>query len=379
MAMKQFEIARALSPDEILVKGDVFSRLWHSVFMRSFELGTSDIHVEPFAGRLRVRVRQSGELVLLQEVTEGDLLDQLMVRLKEIAGLDISTRDDVQDAAFELKSTASRYRAALAPGAYGETVVLRVIRDSALPNLSEVNLSPAAERDLRFALGQEKGFICITGPTGSGKSSTLQACLMEVDRDKQKVISLEDPIERKIPGVVQQQISGKLTWAKGIKAAMRQDPDIILVGEIRDPESAALAFQAAQTGHLVLSTLHTNDAAGVVDRLIGLGVDRHVIAENLLFISAQRLLPKLCPDCRAPDGTAWTRGAGCKACGGMGIKGRIPILEYGLQPREGSVLTFARERFRASELKQTLWGETKKLAEAGVVDCRLIEQYAPEA
>jgi type II secretory ATPase GspE/PulE/Tfp pilus assembly ATPase PilB-like protein len=374
--MKQFEIARALTSDEILAKGDVFSSLWRQVFAKGAELQTSDIHVETFPGKLLVRVRQSGELVTLREVTEGDLLDQLMVRLKEIAGLDISTRDDVQDGAFELKATQSRYRAALAPGAYGETVVFRVIRDTALPRLSEVKLAPAAERDLRFALDQEKGFICITGPTGSGKSSTLQACLMEVDRGRQKVISLEDPIERKIPGVVQQQISGKLTWAKGIKAAMRQDPDIILVGEIRDPESAALAFQAAQTGHLVLTTLHTNDAAGVVDRLIGLGVDRHVIAENLLFISAQRLLPALCPACRVEHATgAWIRGAGCDACGGLGIKGRVPILEYGLRPSPDSVLSFSRVGFRKTELRQTLWGETKRLAEAGMVDCRLVEQY----
>lgn len=374
--MKQFEIARALTSDEILAKGDVFSSLWRQVFAKSAELQTSDIHVETFPGKLLVRVRQSGELVTLREVTEGDLLDQLMVRLKEIAGLDISTRDDVQDGAFELKATQSRYRAALAPGAYGETVVFRVIRDTALPRLSEVKLAPAAERDLRFALDQEKGFICITGPTGSGKSSTLQACLMEVDRDRKKVISLEDPIERKIPGVVQQQISGKLTWAKGIKAAMRQDPDIILVGEIRDPESAALAFQAAQTGHLVLTTLHTNDAAGVVDRLIGLAVDRHVIAENLLFISAQRLLPALCPACRVEHATgAWIRGAGCHACGGLGIKGRVPILEYGLRPSPDSVLLFSRGGFRKTELRQTLWGETKRLAEAGMVDCRLVEQY----
>lgn len=375
--MKQFEIARAHTPDEILAKGDVFSKIWRGAFLKAGELGTSDIHVEPFPGRLCVRVRQNGELTVLTEVKEVDLLDQLMVRLKEIAGLDISTRDDIQDGAFELKATGSRYRAALSPGSYGETIVFRVIRDSALPRLAEVNLTPAAERDLRWALDQEKGFICITGPTGSGKSSTLQACLMELDRASQKVITLEDPIERKIDGVVQQQISGKLTWAKGIKIAMRQDPDIILIGEIRDPESAALAFQAAQTGHLVLSTLHTNDAPGIVDRLIGLGVERHVIADNLLFISAQRLLPKLCTACRSASGDYWTRGPGCDACRSQGLRGRIPILEYALAPKPESVFQFDKAAFRRSELRQTLYGETKRLVEDGIVDCRILEQYAP--
>ena len=156
---------------------------------------------------------------------------------------------------------------------------------------------------------------------------------------------------------------------------MRQDPDIILIGEIRDPESATLAFQAAQTGHLVLTTLHTNDAAGVVDRLIGLGVDRHVIAENLLFVSAQRLLPKLCTGCRVHNDAGFIRGPGCELCDGQGLKGRMPILEYGYKPRPDSVFAFSREKFRKAELHQTLYGEAKRLADDGVIDVRLLEQY----
>lgn len=375
--MKHFEIARAHTSDEILAKGDIFSTIWRRTFVDAADLGTSDIHVETFPGRVSVRVRQNGELTLLREIPEVDLIDQLMVRLKEIAGLDLSVRDEIQDGAFELAATGSRYRAALAPSAHGETVVLRVIREAAVPKLAEVQLSPDAERDLRWALDQEKGFICVTGPTGSGKSSTLQACLMELDRSRLKVITLEDPIERKLDGVVQQQISAKVTWAKGIKIAMRQDPDVILIGEIRDPESAALAFQAAQTGHLVLSTLHTNDAAGVVDRLIGLGVERHVIADELLFISAQRLLPRLCPACRVSVAQHSARGAGCDGCRGQGIKGRVPILEYALAPDPKSILHFERADFRRTQLRQTLHGETHRLIQAGDVDVRLLEQYAP--
>ena len=239
--MKHFQLSRSLSPDELVAKNDVFSSIWRHIFQHAYEERTSDIHVETFSDKIRVRIRKNGELLLIREVLEMELLDQLMVRLKEISGLDISTRDEAQDGAFELGTFSSRYRAALCPAVYGETIVLRVIQESQLPSLTDCKLSVQAATDLRYALHQEKGFICITGPTGSGKSTTLQACLMETDRLAKKVITLEDPVERKIPDVVQQQISSKLTWAKGIKIAMRQDPDIILIGEIRGRESATPA------------------------------------------------------------------------------------------------------------------------------------------
>jgi type II secretory ATPase GspE/PulE/Tfp pilus assembly ATPase PilB-like protein len=374
--MKHFELSRSLGPDELLGKNDVFSSIWRDIFRRAHIEKTSDIHIETFSNRIRVRIRKNGELLSIKEFSEADLLNQLMIRLKEISGLDISTRDEIQDSAFELCSFTSRYRAALCPSVYGETIVLRVIQESDLPNLTDCRLSPQAEMDLRHALNQEKGFICITGPTGSGKSTTLQACLMETNRLSKKVITLEDPVERKIPDVIQQQISSKLTWAKGIKIAMRQDPDIILVGEIRDPESAALALQAAQTGHLVLSTLHTNDVAGIVDRLIGLGVDRHVLAENLLFISAQRLIPTLCPNCKVNTGANHhSRGPGCEQCNGQGLRGRTAVLEYALNPSADRILAFSRSDFIKSELRQTLKGEVAKLIDYGEVDSTYLNQY----
>jgi type II secretory ATPase GspE/PulE/Tfp pilus assembly ATPase PilB-like protein len=374
--MKQFELARSLSPEGLLQKNDVFSGIWRDIFGLAHLEKTSDIHVESFSGMIRVRFRKNGELVIIREFKDADLIDQLLIRLKEIAGLDISTRDEAQDSAFELGLFGCRYRAALAPSIFGETIVFRVIQENQLPNLADCRLSPEADKDLRYALSQEKGFICITGPTGSGKSTTLQACLMETDRIANKVITLEDPVERKIPDVIQQQISSKLTWAKGIKIAMRQDPDIILVGEIRDPESAALALQAAQTGHLVLSTLHTNDVAGIVDRLIGLGVDRHVLAENLLFISAQRLIPTLCPHCKVVSGNNYfTRGRGCPDCKSQGLHGRTAILEYSINPSADRVLSFSRAEFVKFELKQTLEGEITKLVERGQVDCSYLENF----
>jgi type II secretory ATPase GspE/PulE/Tfp pilus assembly ATPase PilB-like protein len=374
--MKHFQLSRSLKPDELLRKNDVFSSIWRDIFQLASKESTSDIHVETFSDKIRVRIRKNGELVVINEFMDADLLDQLMIRLKEISGFDISVRDEAQDSAFELNSFESRYRAALSPGIFGETIVLRVIQEGTLPNLVDCRLSPQAESDLRQALNQEKGFICITGPTGSGKSTTLQACLMETNRLAKKVITLEDPVERKIPDVVQQQISSKLTWAKGIKIAMRQDPDIILVGEIRDPESAALALQAAQTGHLVLSTLHTNNVAGIVDRLIGLGIERQVLAENLLFISAQRLLPMLCQVCKIQyiDGHS-SRGPGCSACGGQGLHGRTAILEYAMRPTPKSILAFSREAFVQGELQQSLAGEIQKLVSQGVIDRDFLDRY----
>ena len=374
--MKRFELAKSLGPEGLLQKNDVFSGIWRDIFGQAHAEKTSDIHVELFSAMIRVRFRRNGELVVIREFNDGELLDQLMIRLKEIAGLDISTRDEAQDCAFEIGLFGSRYRAALAPSIFGETVVFRVIQESAIPKLKDCRLSPQAEQDLRFALEQEKGFICITGPTGSGKSTTLQACLMETDRISNKVITLEDPVERKIPDVVQQQISSKLTWAAGIKIAMRQDPDIILIGEIRDPESATLALQAAQTGHLVLSTLHTNDVAGIVDRLIGLGVDRHVLAENLLFISAQRLIPTLCPSCKVPmSANHCARGAGCDHCNGQGLRGRTAILEYALNPLPERILNFSRDEFVKYELKQSLRGEIVKLVDGGMIDLTYLKDF----
>lgn len=374
--MKKFDLAQSMGSEELLKKHDVFSGTWAEIFALAHKEKTSDIHVEAFADRIRIRFRKNGELVIIREFTEFDLIDQLGIRLKEIANLDISVRDEPQDSAFELAMFASRYRAALSPSIFGETVVFRVIQEQHLPNLAECNLSPTAEKDLRHALRQEKGFICITGPTGSGKSTTLQACLMEIDRVANKVITLEDPVERKLPDVIQQQIGAKLTWAKGIKAAMRQDPDVILIGEIRDPESAALALQAAQTGHLVFSTLHTNDVPGIVDRLIGLGIDRYVLADNLLFISAQRLIPTLCSNCKRPaTENAYSRGDGCGSCHGQGIFGRTAVLEYAINPAPERIIGYNRSEFTRFELKQSLHGEIAKLVYRGVADHEFLTKY----
>jgi type II secretory ATPase GspE/PulE/Tfp pilus assembly ATPase PilB-like protein len=235
------------------------------------------------------------------------------------------------------------------------------------------------EKDLRYAMSQKQGFICITGPTGSGKSTTLQSILMEVDRAKKKVITIENPVERIIPSTLQKEITHKVGWKTAIKMALREDPDIILIGEIRDRESAELALEAAQTGHLVFSTLHTNDVAGIVDRLIGLGVERRLIADNLLFVSAQRLVQRLCSNCkvRLADGF-YVRGSGCEHCtakGVKGIKGRLPIVEYSFYPSPESIIEFDKKNFETTQVATSLENECIRWIKAGEVDEKELKHW----
>lgn len=375
-----FSIGSSRTSSEVLTKNDFFSGFWSDVFLKASELNSSDLHIEPDRYGLNIRLRVDGVLIKLKQFPERILTAQLVVRLKEICKLDVSVRDEVQDGDFELLKTKSRYRVTLSPTKFGESFVFRIIKDGDIPRLDQLNLSEGAMSDLKAALLHTQGFICVTGPTGSGKSSTLQACLMQLDLKKQKVITIEDPIERIIPGVCQQQITQKVSWAKAIKAAMRQDPDVILVGEIRDLKSAQLAFSAAQTGHLVLSTLHTNNVEGTVDRLISLGVERHLVAENLLYVSAQRLIPTLCNTCKEPsDGkevgaATYKIGLGCKVCNQTGISGRIPILEYAFKPRPDAIRSFDKSLFQR-ELKTTLRKELKRLVMSGIADQRAIKAY----
>jgi len=366
------KIARSSSPDELILKGDLFSSIWREIFVLSEEMRASDIHIIQDSEDIKVKFRILGDLFTIKEIpNENDIRTILINRLKTICRFDLSVTDEAQDRAFSLKLTNSRYRSVLTPGIFGENFVFRVIRETDLPRISDCSIPDNISKDLIFAINQRQGFICITGPTGSGKSTTLQAAIMEIDRLRKNVITIEDPVERIIPGVVQQQITSKLTWAKAIKSAMRQDPDVILVGEIRDMESAKLALEASQTGHLVLATLHTNNVAGIVDRLIGLGVEKRIIAENLLFISSQRLIQRLCSECRIKrDGFGFARGNGCTACISSkvpGINGRTSLIEYSLRPCSESVINFDKDRFQKTELKTTLESEAKRLASIGEI------------
>lgn len=373
-------IAKANSSDDVIEKKDFFSLTWKKVFTEAHTSKASDIHVQQFESFIRVKLRILGDLCISQEIIEtAEVRTTLINRLKAICHFELNVNDETQDRSFPLKVTNSRYRGVVTPGIFGENFVFRIIREEELPSIKNCLLPPKIEKDLLYAINRKQGFICITGPTGSGKSTTLQAALMEIARIKKNVITIEDPVERIIPDTVQQQISVKLTWAKAIKAAMRQDPDVILIGEIRDRESASLALEAAQTGHLVLSTLHTNDVSGIVDRLIGLGVERKLIADNLLFISAQRLVQKICPGCRVSNHLGgFDIGLGCDECQDsklIGIIGRQPIIEYSLNPDPSAILNFNKEVFKRTELKTSLYSEALRLSKEGIISTEEANQW----
>jgi type II secretory ATPase GspE/PulE/Tfp pilus assembly ATPase PilB-like protein len=377
---KVLQTAKARSPDELLSKKDFQSRFWIDVFLKANEINASDIHIEQIKEGLLVRFRVQGELLQFIEYKEEfSLVRNLINRLKHICSLDLSVNDEAQDRSVSFELTNSRYRIALSPSVFGENFVFRIIRDEFIPKLSELYLPQETEADLRYAMNQKQGFICITGPTGSGKSTTLQSILMELDREKKKVITIENPVERIIPSTLQKEINHKVSWKTAIKMALREDPDIILIGEIRDRESAELALEAAQTGHLVFSTLHTNDVAGIVDRLLGLGVEKRLIADNLLFVSAQRLIQRLCSNCKVnlADGY-YIKGDGCEHCsakGVKGIKGRLPIVEYSFYPTPESIIEFDKKNFESTQVKRTLQAECRRWIEAGEVDERELRYW----
>lgn len=372
---KVLPTAKARSADELLSKKDFQSRFWIDVFLKANEFNASDIHIEQIKDGLLVRFRVQGELLKFIEYKEEfSLVRNLINRLKHVCSLDLSVNDEAQDRSVSFEVTNSRYRIALSPSVFGENFVFRIIRDEFIPKLSDLFLPKETEADLRYAMNQKQGFICITGPTGSGKSTTLQSILMELDREKKKVITIENPVERIIPSTLQKEINHKVSWKTAIKMALREDPDIILIGEIRDRESAELALEAAQTGHLVFSTLHTNDVAGIVDRLLGLGVEKRLIADNLLFVSAQRLIQRLCSNCKVKlvDGY-YIKGDGCEHCsakGVKGIKGRLPIVEYSFYPTPESIIEFDKKNFESTQVKRTLQAECQRWIEAGEVDER---------
>jgi type IV pilus assembly protein PilB len=275
-----------------------------TILRSAIDVRASDIHVEPERDRVRVRFRVDGSLnqslVLPNKVQRA-----VVARIKILAGIKLDERRKPQDGRFSATIGGRRvdFRVSTFPVYFGEKVVMRIL-DSERGNitLEELGMDKDQLEIVRRAVKVPYGMILITGPTGSGKSTTLYAMLNEVDRETQNVLSLEDPVEYNIPGVSQSQVRAEIgyTFASGIRSILRQDPDIIMVGEIRDKETAQLAVQAALTGHLVFSTLHTNNAAGAVPRLIDMGVDPYLLAPTLQLIVAQRLVRRICPDSGKP-------------------------------------------------------------------------------
>ncbi len=316
------------------------------ILARAVTARASDIHIEPAAGRMRVRVRVDG---VLREILDlpASAAAAVVSRLKVMAGLDISVKRRPQDgrAAIAVEGRDLALRMSTLPSRHGEKVVLRLLdpRNSGRP-LDALDLEPADRRRLDALLGRGHGVLLVTGPTGSGKTTTLYAALAALDRARRNIITLEDPIEYQLEGITQVQVHRRagLGFAAALRAVLRQDPDVIMVGEMRDRATVQVGLAAALTGHLVLSTLHTNDAPGAVTRLLEMKAPAYLVAGALIGVVAQRLVRRLCPHCRAPRDAAPAElaalglpsrparlfePAGCPRCDGTGFAGRVGIFE----------------------------------------------------
>ena len=325
-------------------------KLVNQLIHRAVEANASDIHIEPFEGRLKVRYRIDG---LLREVDAPPVQSSAAVisRIKIMADLNIAERRLAQDGRFKVRvrGTDLDLRISTIPTMYGESVVLRLLhRDNLTLDFGPLGFTPELERSLLEILSMPHGILLVTGPTGSGKSTTLYAALQYLNTPERKILTVEDPVEYNIDDVNQIQVKPQigLTFANALRSIVRQDPDVIMIGEMRDAETAGIAVQSALTGHLVLSTLHTNDAAGAVTRLLDMGVADYLVTSTVNAILAQRLVRTLCPHCREPytpldeirlrwrldrfsHGGPVTlhRAVGCEHCGKTGYTGRSAILE----------------------------------------------------
>ena len=345
------EVAQAIKEaalpqsDEVAAQGAPVIRLVNLLIMQAVREGASDIHIEPSEGALRTRFRIDG---VLREVSGPPvhLHSAVASRIKVLAKMDIAEKRKPQDGRFELKmeGKAIDLRVSTIPTQFGEKLVLRVLDSSGtLLSLAQLGLDEAMRAQVERLIQAPYGIILVTGPTGSGKTTTLYAFLSLLNSIERNIITIEDPIEYHLAGINQVQVNPKadVTFASALRAFLRQDPNVIMVGEVRDRETAEIAIQAALTGHLVLSTLHTNDAPGSLTRLIEMGAEPFLVASSVVGVLAQRLVRVTCATCKQPAevperlrnelhlpaGATMSRGAGCPSCKDTGYKGRVGIFE----------------------------------------------------
>jgi MSHA biogenesis protein MshE len=348
LAQTDFNLSELL-PDSQLEDAPVV-RLLQTLFEDAVQVGASDIHIEPDETVLRIRQRIDG--VLHEQVMkEKRIAGALVSRLKLMSGLDISERRLPQDGRFNIrvKNKSIDIRLSTMPLQYGESVVMRLLDQSGgLLKLDHIGMPADILERFRKYIHQPHGIVLVTGPTGSGKTTTLYGALNEMNSPEKKIITVEDPVEYRLPRINQVQVNTKvgLTFAGVLRTALRQDPDVVMVGEMRDQETAEIGLRAAMTGHLVLSTLHTNDSISTALRLLDMGAEGYVVASSLQAVLAQRLVRRICDSCRVddpldPQSTSWLhgylgegqplpalkRGQGCTQCNNTGYHGRIGIFE----------------------------------------------------
>jgi type IV pilus assembly protein PilB len=338
---------------EIINESDISSaptvRLVNSIIEQAARIGASDIHIEAFEKEVRVRFRVDGVLQEMMRMSK-QTLPAIVTRIKILSEMNIAEKRLPQDGRIETQVDGKDIdlRISTIPTIYGEKVVIRLLNKSAfLYSKEELGLSGEDINKFNRIVSNPYGIILVTGPTGSGKSTTLYSILTELNDTKKNIITVEDPVEYTIAGINQVQVNVKagLTFANGLRSILRQDPNIIMIGEIRDNETAEIAVRSSLTGHLVLSTLHTNDAPGAVTRLVDMGVEPFLVSSSLVGVIAQRLVRKICSSCKEEyiadewekrllmynynmdERLALHRGKGCQYCGGSGYKGRIAIFE----------------------------------------------------
>ncbi|MCA9363634.1 type II/IV secretion system protein [Candidatus Kaiserbacteria bacterium] len=339
------ELIRAISSEN---KADSTSRALEVIFGGALALKASDVHIEPESAAVRVRYRLDGVLWDIVDF-EPHPYQKILSRLKLLSGLKLNIHDEAQDGrfTFDVGSRKVEVRSSIIPGSFGESIVMRLLDpDASAFKLDRLGLNARLDEVMQEELKRPHGAIITTGPTGSGKTTALYAFLQSVHSPEVKIVTIEDPVEYKLPGIVQTQVSDGYTFASGLRAVVRQDPDIIMVGEIRDREVAETALHAALTGHLVFSTLHTNSAAGAFPRLINLGIDPRMIGSGFNVVLGQRLVRRLCEHCRVSRETTTEEqkliarimdqpvalhtifdAKGCDQCGNSGYKGRTGIYE----------------------------------------------------
>jgi type IV pilus assembly protein PilB len=366
-----------------------YAELFRAAVRAGHEARASDIHIQPSRDGVAIRFRVFGVMQEPWKTLSKEHSQSLLLAVKKETRLQIGVSGRPQDARCTVDGLPIDLRVNLLPTHFGERIVLRLLDSSREFGIENLGIPDATLEALLAALNHRNGVVLISGPTGSGKTTTLYSLLCAVDRKAKNVVTLEDPVEYTIEGISQVQVDQKVSFAGALRAVLRQDPDVILVGEIRDEETAALAFKAAATGHLVLSTVHANGAVEVVNRLLNLGVDRDTIRDNLRFSAAQRLVPKLCNACKqvapseaidavfaafcqskpASAGSFQVRNpAGCPLCRG-GVIGRVPAIEY--LSTDGGELVSADPKLAVSLTEAALL-----LAATGEIDVREVASIA---
>ncbi|MCD6459235.1 Flp pilus assembly complex ATPase component TadA [bacterium] len=371
----------AIDSDDLAQDASII-KFVNQIFLEAYKDRATDIHIEPFEGELRIRNRIDGILYETNvPVSLKRFQSAIVSRIKIMANLNIAERRLPQDGRIKLKLSAAELdlRVSTLPTPYGETTNIRLLTvNNKLLNLNELGYGEKELEILDRIIKKPHGIILVTGPTGSGKSTTLYACLKTINSDKMKVITIEDPIEYRMHGISQIQVLPKidLTFARALRSMLRHDPDIMMIGEIRDYETAEASIRAALTGHLVFSTIHTNDAAGSVTRLIDMGVEPYLVSSSVECVIAQRLVRVICPSCKHeipfnpiylkefkdieefdPNSVRIYEGKGCDACKGTGYKGRTVI--YEIMVMTDSIREMVVERVPANRIKDVAVKEQK--------------------